>query len=146
MPVTPAPHLELLLPLLGKYRTSGVVRDEAGVATATISGTDIYTLLPGGGWIAHDVDVTMGDQPALAHELIGGSHLDGGWQMHAFENADHPILMRLTPEQPGLLLLRGDQIRSWLCPQEGRDHMTALWEREVEGTWLPWMDMRFDRR
>ena len=93
-----------------------------------------------------DVDVAIGDQPTLVHELIGGSHTRGGWQMHAFDAADDPGLMRLTQEDPGLFLLHGDGVRSWFRPQPGEDHMTTLWEREVDGTWLRWTEMRFDRR
>ena len=146
MSVKPAPHLEPLLPILGEHSTSGSVHDETGAATAEISGSDAYSLLPGGHWIAHDVDVAIGDQPTVVHELIGGSHAEGGWQMHAFDAAENPGLMRLTQEESGLFLLHGDGIRSWFRPQPGEDHMTTLWEREVDGTWLRWMDMRFDRR
>ena len=70
----------------------------------------------------------------------------GGWQMHAFDAADDPRLMRLTQEDPGLFLLHGDGVRSWFRPQPGEDHMTTLWEREVDGTWPRWTEMRFDRR
>ena len=101
MTPTPAPHLEPLLPILGEHRTSGTVYDENGAVTAEIAGSDVYTLLPGGHWIAHDVDVAMGDQPTLVHELIGGSHSEGGWQMHAFDAAENPNVMRLTQEEPG---------------------------------------------
>lgn len=146
MSVVPAPHLEPLLPILGEHRTSGTVHDESGAVTAEITGSDVYALLPGGHWIAHDVDVAMGDQPTTVHELIGGSHPDGGWQMHAFDAAESPGLMRLTLEEPGLFLLHGDGVRSWFRPHAGDGFMTTRWEREVDGTWLPWMDMRFDRR
>ncbi|KHL10770.1 hypothetical protein CLV56_0963 [Mumia flava] len=145
MNATPVSHLEPLVPVLGDYRTSGVVYDEAGAVSAEISGTDVYTLLPGGHWIAHEVDVVMGDQPALVHELIGGSHPLGGWQMHAFDAAESPGLMRLTLEDEDVLLLHGDGIRSWLRLNADRGHMTARWERDVDGRWLTWMDMRFDR-
>ena len=30
-----------------------------------VSGTDTYQLLPGENWIAHDVDVTMGEDGTL---------------------------------------------------------------------------------
>lgn len=146
MSVVPASNLEPLLPILGEHRTSGTVHDETGAVTAQISGSDVYTMLPGGHWIAHDVDVAMGDHPTLVHELIGGSHPEGGWQMYAFDAAQSPGIMPLTREEPDLFLLHGVGVRSWFRPQPGEDHMTTLWEREVDGTWLRWMDVRFDRR
>jgi hypothetical protein len=41
-------------------------------------------------------------------------------------------------------LLEGDGVRSWFRPQAGPTYMTTLWEREIEQTWIAWMDMRFD--
>lgn len=74
MLVIPTQHLEPLTPLVGCWRTSGAVFDEHGNTQTHLAGTDVYDWLPGGHWIAHDVDVTMGGQRVLVHELIGGVH------------------------------------------------------------------------
>ncbi len=132
-----------LVPLTGRWRTSGTVLDERGGAVAEIAGTDVYALLPGGHWIAHDVDVRIGGERTLVHELIGGAHSDGGWRMHAFDTAGSPGLMRLGEEGPGVLLVHGDGVRSRLVVRG--DRMTAHWDREVDGRWQPWMDMAFER-
>lgn len=145
MSVKPAKNLEPLSPILGQWRSSGTVLDDEGDVTMEISGTDTYHLLPGEHWIAHEVDVQMGNQRTLVHELIGGVHPAGGWQMHAFNEADSPSVMRLSQEEPDLLLLHGDAVRSWFRIRAGENLMTTLWEREVNGTWKPWMDMRFER-
>ena len=144
--VQPVEHLRPLVPIIGHWRTSGSVLDEDGNGIDRIMGTDTYTWLPGGHWIVHAVDVLIGDQPARALELIGGrDEPTGGWQMHAFDTDDSPSRMVLTLAEPGLLLLQGEGIRSWLRPEAGPTHMTTLWEREVDGEWVAWMDMRFDR-
>ena len=65
--------------------------------------------------------------------------------MHAFDAADSPGVMRLSLEEPGLLLLRGNGVRSWLRIRAEEGNMTALWEREVGDSWLTWMKMRFQR-
>ena len=146
MTVTPTEHLKPLQPIIGRWRSSGTILDQNGTVTGTIAGTDTYGWLPGGNWIVHVVDVMMGEEHTEALELIGGrEEASGGWQMHAFDTADQPGVMRLTVEEPGLLLLQGDGIRSWLRPEAGPDWMTTLWEREIDGEWVPWMDMRFDR-
>jgi hypothetical protein len=145
MPAIPTQHLEPLAPLVGRWRTSGAVFDEHGNTQTHLAGTDVYDWLPGGNWIAHDVDVTMGGQRVLVHELIGGVHPAGGWQMHAFDASDSPGVMRLSLEEPDLLLLRGDGVRSWLRIRAEEGNMTALWEREVGNTWLTWMEVRFQR-
>jgi len=65
--------------------------------------------------------------------------------MHAFDATASPGVMRLSLEEPGLLLLRGGGVRSWLRIRAGEGKMTALWEREVGDSWLTWMEMRFER-
>ena len=144
--VEPARHLRPLAPIIGHWRTTGTVLDQGGGVVARITGTDTYTWLSGGHWVVHEVDVTMGDQATRALELIGGrDEATGGWQMHAFDTADAPGRMVLTAAGSGLLLLQGDGIRSWLRPEAGPTHMTTRWEREQDGEWVAWMDMRFDR-
>jgi uncharacterized protein (TIGR02246 family) len=143
--VQPVEHLGPLAPIIGRWRTSGSVLDEKGGVIMTIAGTDTYTWLPGGHWIVHEADVTIGDQRRQILELIGGrDERSGGWQMHAFDTDDSPGFMRLSIVEPGLLLLEGDGVRSWFRPQAGPTYMTTLWEREIEQTWIAWMDMRFD--
>ncbi|ORM30581.1 hypothetical protein BFL43_18265 [Williamsia sp. 1135] len=66
-------------PILGRWKTSGTVFDGGGAIEARVSGTDTYRLLPAGAWIAHEVDVRIGQNHTVAHELIGGEHPDGGW-------------------------------------------------------------------
>lgn len=137
--------LAALEPILGRWKTSGTVFDDQGESDGLISGTDTYRRLPGGGWIAHDVDVEMSGNRAVVHELIGGEHPDGGWAMYAFDRSPHPGLMRLSRHDQEVLLLEGDGIRSWFHVRAGRQHMTTRWERLVDGRWNRWMDMRFDR-
>jgi hypothetical protein len=110
-----------------------------------ISGVDVYRVLPGGHWIAHEVDVQVGLDVVLVHEIVGGVHPEGGWHMYAFDGEARPGLMRLSQEEPDLLLLHGDGVRSWLRIRDGKDTMSSRWERLGAGGWVPWMDMRFDR-
>ena len=142
---TPEKSLAPLAPIIGRWRTSGTVLDDAGNLTAEISGTDVYDWLPGGHWIAHEADVRMGDQRVLVHEVIGGLHPAGGWQMYAFEATSGPGVMRLSQEGPDLLLLQGDGLRSWFRIRAGAGRMTSRWERLVDARWQRWMDMQFER-
>ncbi len=146
MSIVPAQHLEPLTPIIGRWRSSGTVLDADGSVVATVAGSDVYSWLPGGHWIVHEVDVIMGEERTQVLELIGGrDEGSGGWQMHAFDTADSPGKMLLTAAEPDLLLLQGDGVRSWFRIRAGDRHMTTLWEREVGHRWIPWMDMRFDR-
>lgn len=131
--------------ILDRWRSTGVVLDTEGAVEARVEGTDTYRALPGGLWIAHDVDVVVGGESMLAHELIGGTHPRGGWMMYAFDRTPQPSTMRLSLSEPDLLLLEGEGVRSWFRFKAGPDHMTTRWERLHEGEWIAWMDMRFDR-
>ena len=143
----PTTHMAPLAPLIGHWRTTGTVHGAGGDVTAEISGTDVYRWLPGGWWIAHEVDVVIGEEHVLTHEVIGGRDTStGGWQMHAFDAGDSPGFTGLVAQPDGRLLLSADGVRSWFDPHAGRDLMTTRWEREVApGSWELWMDMRFAR-
>lgn len=141
----PAEDLEPLAAVIGRWRSSGTVFDEQGSAVGEVVGTDTYAWAVGGRWIVHEVDVRMAGEPMRAVELIGGGDEAGAWQMYAFGAGPDPEITRLTAHEPGVLLLEGDGIRSWFRPEAGPEQMTTLWEKQVDGAWLRWMDMRFDR-
>ena len=54
--------------IAGRWRTEGMVLGDEPVP---VRGTDTYELLPGGFYLVHWVDVTVGDQPVRAIEIIG---------------------------------------------------------------------------
>jgi hypothetical protein len=143
----PTTHMAPLAPLIGRWRTTGTVHGPAGEVTARIAGTDVYRWLPGGWWIAHEVDVVIADERVLTHEVIGGRDAGtGGWQMHAFDAGESPGFTSLVRQPDGGLLLSADGVRSWFDLHAGADLMTTRWEREVSpGSWELWMDMRFAR-
>ncbi|NEK57632.1 hypothetical protein GCU56_07080 [Geodermatophilus sabuli] len=143
----PSDHLAPLAPVIGRWRSSGTVHDGTGAVTGRLAGSDTYRWLPGGAWIAHEVDVVVGDEHVVVHEVIGGRDAaTGGWQMHAFDASDSPGVMSLVPQEDGLLLLRGEGVRSWFDVRAGDGLMTTRWERELSpGRWVTWMDMRFER-
>jgi hypothetical protein len=140
---SPRKPITALTPILGRWRTTGTVHDADGTITATAEGTDTYELLPGGKWIAHDVDVVISGERTLVHEIIGGTDGEHGWLMHAYGDDDRPETMRLTQESADLLLLRGDGIRSWFTVRTAEGSMTSRWERHDGRDWNLWMDMRF---
>jgi len=136
--------LTALHPLLGLWRSTGHVLDDAGTPGAAIAGTDGYELMDGGRWIVHRVDVVVGGARTVALELIGGADDDGVFTARAFDASGRYDEMRLSVAGGDVLRLTGDGMRSTLC-RHGDDTMTALWEREADGGWVPWMQMRFDR-
>lgn len=131
--------------IVGRWRTSGTVLDENGKPVARIDGTDEYEWMPGGRWIVHRVDVTMGDDHVHALELIGEYDAETGtYAMRAFDGSGTYGEMTARPKTDGSWTFVGDGMRSTLRPSEDRLSMTARWERRIDsGAWIHWMDMRF---
>ena len=138
-----AETMAVLTPLLGLWRTSGHVLDGSGRPAAEITGTDEYELMDGGQWLIHRVDVLVGGARTVALELIGDPDGTGSFAMRAFDASGAYDEMRLSVADGGVLHLTGDGVRSAL--HVDRDAMEALWERDDDGRWVPWMEMRFDR-
>ena len=54
--------------IAGHWQTSGHL---IGEPETLVIGTDTYDVLPGGYFLVHHVDVTVGEQPVRAIEMIG---------------------------------------------------------------------------
>lgn len=140
-----AEGLRAIEPLVGRWRTSGTVLGDDGAAVAAIDGSDDYEWMPGGNWLIHRADVTIGDERVRVLELIGEAKDDGTWAMHAFDGSGSYDTMTLSRRADGAFLLEGDGVRSTLTPAADGGAMTAVWEREsAPGIWVRWMDMRFE--
>jgi hypothetical protein len=131
-----------------------------GEPSAPVVGTDTYELFPGGHFLVHQVDVTVGDQPVRAIEMIGEPDRDGRFLARSFEsegNADE--LMHLAIDKNGVFHFTGGgdiapaaqptaaptaRVGSTLTVADDRTSMTARWERSDDGTtWRVWMDIHF---
>lgn len=144
--------------IAGRWRTSGHV---IGEPTIPVVGSDIYDVLPGGHFLVHHVDVTVGDQPVRAIEIIGEPDGSGGYLARSFDSEGDAEVMHVTIDDDGVLSFAGGgdiapaaqptnaqtaRVRSTLRIAEDRQSMTALWERSDDGTtWQRWMDITFQR-
>jgi catechol 2,3-dioxygenase-like lactoylglutathione lyase family enzyme len=157
----PSPRTARLGALVGRWRTEGVVLGDAPVA---VIGTDTYEWLPGRHFLVHHVDVTVGDRPVRAIELIGDTDpATDELTATAYGDDGAVTVMRSGVGESGVWTFTGGGdvasaaydgdvpppaavVRSTLrLAGDGRS-MTALWERADDGVhWVPWMDMRFAR-
>jgi hypothetical protein len=148
---------ERLAAVAGRWATSGHVLAEPRIP---VVGTDTYEVLDGGYFLVHHVDVTVGDRPVRAIEIIGEPD-DAGYVCRSFDNEGHAEVMLLTVDEAGVFHFAGgaevataaqpadaptERVRSTLTIADDRRSMTALWERSDDGvTWEPWMDIGFSR-
>jgi hypothetical protein len=142
--------------IAGRWRTAGYV---IGEPRLPVVGTDVYDVLAGGHFLVHHVDVTVGNQPVRAIEIIGEPDGRGGFLARSFDSEGNVELMHLTIDDRGVFHFAGDSeiapaarpadartahVRSTLTVAEDRRSMTASWERSEDGTsWQRWMDISF---
>ncbi|NED95433.1 DUF1579 domain-containing protein [Phytoactinopolyspora alkaliphila] len=143
--------------IVGRWRTEGHLVDDP---TTLIRGTDTYRLLAGGHFLIHEVDVTVGDVPVIAIEVIGEfDPAHGSFVARAFDNDGAVTVMRAAPDEPNVWRFTGggdvapaaqtdatEAVRSTLRIAEDGQRMHARWERSSDGdSWRPWMDIGFTR-
>ena len=145
--------------IAGRWKTSGHVIGEPEIP---VVGTDVYEVFAGGYFIVHQVDVTVGNQPVRAIEVIGEPDAsNGAYLARTFDSEGNAEVMHFTIDDHGVFHFAGGgdiapaaqsqhqttaRVRSTLTVSENRRSMIALWERSEDGTnWHPWMDMSFAR-
>lgn len=145
--------------IAGRWQTSGHV---IGDPEIPVVGTDTYEVLPGGYFLVHHVDVTVGEHAVRAIEIIGEpDDASGGFLSRSFDSDGNAELMRVTIDSDGVFHFTGGaevapaaqptdaptaHVRSTLTIAEDGQSMMALWERSDDGTnWQPWMDISFTR-
>ena len=147
-----------LTAIAGRWRTSGHV---IGDPQIPVVGTDIYEIFPGGHFLVHHVDVTVGSRSVRAIEIIGEPDGDDGYLARSYDSDGNAEVMHLRIDDDGVFRFAGGgeiataaqphdtpiaRVRSTLIVAADRASMTALWERSEDGTaWQPWMDIAFTR-
>jgi hypothetical protein len=154
-----APRNELLSAITGRWNTSGHV---IGDPRIPVEGTDVYELLPGGYFLVHHVDVTVGERTVRAIEIIGEPDPESdAFLARSFDSEGNFETMKLRIDDAGAFHFSGGgdvapaaqpgdapaaHVRSTLTVSEDRASMKAFWERSEDGIiWQPWMDMTFTR-
>jgi hypothetical protein len=145
-PPKPAPQLKKLNFLIGQWHTSGKVLKGSSGPSKIIRGMDTYEWISGGFFILHRVDVFMGNEKTEAIEIIGYDENRKCYFMKSFDNKGASMTMYATLEKPGVLKFGDSSMRSVLTAQKKGHSMSAKWELSENGkTWIPWMNLRFDK-
>jgi hypothetical protein len=126
---------------VGRWRSRGRTVDGVDIA-----GTDVYEWFPGGRFLVHHVDVSMGGTAVRVLEMIGPDDGSGAVPMRAFDNDGGYGEMRLTVRDDGAVVFGDAEARAPVTFGPTGATMAAHWERFADGSWSPWMDMEFTRR
>ena len=147
-----------LTAIAGQWRTSGQI---IGDPQVPVAGTDIYEVFPGGYFLVHHVDVTVGGRSVRGIEIIGEPDGRGGYLGRSYDSDGNAEVMHLRIDEDGVFHIAGGgevapaaqphdiptaRVRSTLTVASDRKSMTARWERSEDGmSWEPWMDIAFTR-
>jgi hypothetical protein len=81
-----------LTTIAGQWRTSGHV---IGDPQVPVTGTDIYEVFPGGYFLVHHIDVTVGGQSVRGIEIIGVPDGEGGYLGRSYDSDGNAEVMHL---------------------------------------------------
>lgn len=130
-----------LAPLIGRWRTNGILVDSGKSFTAT----DVYEWFPGNHFILHHVDADMDGEHVQALEVFG---LDGdrsGIFARSYESGGMIVDSRVVMDGRELQVISTtERFRGTF---EADFHAIAgLWERSDDGkAWTPWMRVRLEK-
>ena len=96
---------ERLHAIAGRWVTDGHV---VGDSSMPVKGFDTYDVLAGGYFLVHHVDVTVGNQPVHAIEVIGERDPNsGGFLARSFDNLGNCEVMSVTVDDVGVFRFTG---------------------------------------
>jgi hypothetical protein len=126
-----------LASIAGQWRTSGHV---IGDPQVPVVGSDIYEVLPGGHFLVHHVDVTVGTKSVRAIEIIGEPDGEDGYLARSYGSDGNAEVMHLRIDDDGVFHFAGGgeiapaaqrhetptaRVRSTLTVASDRASMTA---------------------
>jgi hypothetical protein len=141
----PLPGHKVLDTFVGKWKTSGCVRDSAGNKTAEVTGTDIYEWLPGNFFLLHKADVIIDGSREQTTEIIGFDQSAKEYFMHYFDNHGNSGTMKARLTE-GTWTFLSESLRFTGAFSEDGHIMSGKWEQCADGkNWMPWMDIKLSR-
>ena len=101
----PDPEVRRLGAIVGRWRSEEHV---VGTPQVPVTGTDVYEWAPGGFFLVHHVDVTVGDRSVRAIEIIGERDPDSGaFIARAYDNDGNVTLMHTIIDADGVWTFTG---------------------------------------
>lgn len=146
----PAPGLESLLPLVGKWHTEGEQTEGPLGPASPFVAVETFEWLDGGTFLIHRLEGRFGRQPAACIEVIGKGP-DGAIVAHTFYNDGNANTWRIESRGESLL-----QVGQWSAGGTGTFHvrytmtladagntLEGKWEQSRDGqSWKTFLETR----
>jgi hypothetical protein len=131
--------------LVGQWRTGGrVVASNLG-DEVDITGSDSYEWLPGGHFLLHTVNVSIGDEKVYNLEVIGYDPATQRYPTRFFDHQGNSGTYVATISN-GVWTFSTEGARAMLVIDPAGSRMYAKWEKlDEDGAWQPWMEMEFTK-
>lgn len=146
----PAPGLESLLPLVGKWHTEGEQTEGPLGPASPFVAVESFEWLDGGTFLIHRLDGRFGRQPAACVEVIGKGP-DGKIVAHTFYNDGNANTWRIESRDASLLQV-GEwsaggsgtfQVRYTMTITDAGNTLEGKWEQSRDGqSWKPFLETR----
>lgn len=146
--MNPSAAMKRLDAVVGVWRTEGLTVATDDGPAVRITGSDTYEWLPGGHFLLHHVDVTIGGQRYRALEVIGEYNpVDDDYVARAYDSAGDTGTMTVRVDADGVWTIAGHTERATLVIDDDGSRMAATWERSDDdgASWRQWMDMNFSK-
>lgn len=138
--------MEMLEFLIGTWKTEGQVKPAGDNPGTMFTGTDSYEWILDKSFILHKANVMMGNEKIKVFEIIGGFDVKSKtYKMRSFDNNGGFTEMDAHFDIKGILHLVGSNMRSQLL-NKNENILIAHWERLVNESWVPWMDLQLLRK
>jgi hypothetical protein len=128
--------------LVGKWNTKGLILPTTNSAAVEVIGTDTYEWLPGGFFLIHKVDVTIGDDKVQTWEVIGFDNDANHYTMQHYDNKGNSGFMTAT-HVDDLWIFKGESLLFKGGLSEDDTIFSGVWEQlNQEKIWVPYMNIR----
>lgn len=148
---TPGPEHERLRVFVGTWTTKGQTAAAEGTPASPIASSDEYDWLPGGFFVVHRWNGTVGDAGVHGIEIIGYDPANGRYRTHFFDNdgnagSEDLTVSGRTWSWVGRHVMGSDWHRCTSVVSDDGNTMEAAHERSVDGeSWSPWMKVTLQR-
>jgi hypothetical protein len=139
------PEYDQLNKFVGHWSTEGKIRASGSTPEANVSGTDSYEWLPGGFFLLHKADASIGDVRTQTTEIIGFDQTYHGFIMRHFDSKGSSGLMIASCIDDAWTFL-GETLRFTGGFKKGHKEFSGIWEKSSDKkNWVPFMDIKLTR-
>jgi hypothetical protein len=129
--------------LIGTWRTTGRL---ASGEPLDFEGTDSYEWFPGGSFLLHHVDVTMGGDAVKAIEIISYDEATGKYPMHHFDGSGKLQVSEGRFNGNGWTFSSFTERGSFTFSEDG-NVLSGTWEKLSEKkVWEPWLHVQLKKQ